>query len=201
MAPNPSLALALAGGPLRVHIATPDPLVRVALGRALELRRDVELADVDHADLILWDGGADPAAVEARLPELARAPRPVVALLPDERFVQAAVAAGARGALRRDADASSVLAALIATRLGLVVLDVGFQRAAPIPAEAIALTPREHEVLRQLAEGRSNKEIGRALAISDHTAKFHVNRILGKLGAQTRTEAVVQAARRGVLAL
>lgn len=64
-----------------------------------------------------------------------------------------------------------------------------------------ALTPREREVLELLAEGLSNKDIGRALGISEHTAKFHVNALLGKLDAQTRTEAVVRALRLGLLHL
>src|SRR5687768_7006467 len=126
MAPNPALALGLAGGPLRIHIATPDPLVAIALERSVELRRDVEIAPADDCDLVVWDGGADPEAVADRLPELAAIAAPVVALLPDERFARAALAAGARGALRRGGDGPSLLAALVAARLGLTVLDAGF---------------------------------------------------------------------------
>jgi DNA-binding NarL/FixJ family response regulator len=69
------------------------------------------------------------------------------------------------------------------------------------PPEALALTPREAEVLSLMAEGLSNKLIADRLRISEHTAKFHVNAILNKLGAETRTEAVVLAARRGLLML
>lgn len=65
----------------------------------------------------------------------------------------------------------------------------------------MVLTPREAEVLGLLAEGLSNKLIADRLKVSDHTAKFHVNSILNKLGAETRTEAVVLAARRGLLML
>jgi DNA-binding NarL/FixJ family response regulator len=96
---------------------------------------------------------------------------------------------------------------------GLVVLDEGI--AAPLlrpqgggaasPAEPDApvepLTPREVEVLQLLAEGLSNKLLGSRLGISEHTAKFHVNAILGKLGAQGRTDAVVRAARMGLILL
>ncbi len=64
-----------------------------------------------------------------------------------------------------------------------------------------ALTPREEEVLHLLADGLSNKAIALQLGISDHTVKFHVNAILGKLGAQSRTEAVVRATRMGLLVL
>ena len=61
------------------------------------------------------------------------------------------------------------------------------------------LTPREMEILEMLAEGLSNKQIAGRLNISEHTGKFHVNSILGKLGAGTRTEAVMRGLRSGLL--
>lgn len=61
------------------------------------------------------------------------------------------------------------------------------------------LTPRELQVLRMLADGLGNKEIASKLGISDHTAKFHVTQILGKLGAGSRTEAVAIGIRRGIV--
>ena len=63
----------------------------------------------------------------------------------------------------------------------------------------VALTPRELEVLALIAEGASNKEIARKLAISVHTVKFHIASLLDKLDADGRTEAVAQAARVGVI--
>jgi DNA-binding NarL/FixJ family response regulator len=91
----------------------------------------------------------------------------------------------------------------------LIVLDpaaraqlVRVAPADPVKTEALEeLTERELEVLEQLASGLSNKRIARALGISEHTAKFHVNGILAKLGASSRTEAVVAAARRGLVTL
>jgi DNA-binding CsgD family transcriptional regulator len=95
--------------------------------------------------------------------------------------------------------------------LGLVVIDpevAGVPRIhghAPLPASAStpgdALTARELEVLALVAEGLPNKAIARELGISEHTAKFHVGSLLGKLGAGSRTEAVTLATRRGVLAI
>jgi DNA-binding CsgD family transcriptional regulator len=66
-------------------------------------------------------------------------------------------------------------------------------------ALAEPLTPRETQVLRMMAEGLGNKEIAGQLGISDHTAKFHVASILGKLAAATRTEAVTMGIRRGLV--
>ena len=61
------------------------------------------------------------------------------------------------------------------------------------------LTARERDVLEMLAQGRGNREIAAQLRISEHTVKFHVASILGKLGAATRTEAVSIALRRGLI--
>jgi DNA-binding CsgD family transcriptional regulator len=69
------------------------------------------------------------------------------------------------------------------------------------PDPDAALTPREREVLELMAEGASNKMIARALGISVHTAKFHVGSVIDKLDATGRTDAVAQAARRGVIRL
>lgn len=60
-----------------------------------------------------------------------------------------------------------------------------------------ALTPREHDVLLLLAEGAGNREIAERLGVTEHTVKFHLSAIFGKLGATTRTEAVRRALRWG----
>jgi DNA-binding NarL/FixJ family response regulator len=63
------------------------------------------------------------------------------------------------------------------------------------------LSARELEVLRMLAEGLNNRDIGKALGISDHTVKFHISSIFEKLGASTRTEAVMLGVRTGLILL
>ena len=73
--------------------------------------------------------------------------------------------------------------------------------ATPAPKRQGELTRREHQVVQLLTEGLSNKLIADRLGISDHTAKFHVNGVMVKLGASTRTEAVVEAIRRGLVKL
>jgi DNA-binding NarL/FixJ family response regulator len=88
---------------------------------------------------------------------------------------------------------------------GIAVFEPGFLRtlvaSRTAPVDSLTLTPREAEVLALIAEGLSNKLIADRLKISEHTAKFHVNALLTKLSAETRTEAVVLAARRGLLML
>lgn len=131
---------------------------------------------------------------------------PVLALLMDESQVAETWSAGARGLLPRDAGAGVLVAALHALAEGLVAVDPAWAVTLPShdrpAAEAVEeLTPREMEVLQLLAEGLPNKAIARRLGISDHTAKFHVNSILSKLGVSSRTEAVVRATRLGLIIL
>ena len=114
--------------------------------------------------------------------------------------------------LPRDAPREQLLTALQSVTQGLLVLDPrGAERlfaapAAELPRAASAaaedtLTAREREVLQLVAEGLPNKTIARRLGISDHTVKFHVAALMAKLTAASRTEAVHQAARRGLIAL
>jgi len=125
-----------------------------------------------------------------------------VALLPDESQAVEAYMAGARGLLPRDTGSERLAAALLAAAQGLAVLDPALAvpvlggRDQAVPALVEALTPRELEVLQLLAEGLPNKAIAHRLDISEHTVKFHVNAVMGKLGAQSRTEAVVRATAR-----
>ncbi len=157
------------------------------------------------ADVVVWDLGL--RGLTNHEPEAFQAGAPILALVAEHEEVAAALARGAAGALQRDAPAVRVAAAVRAVAAGLAVLDpegaaAAFRRRAPDPELVVEpLTPRELEVLQHLAVGLANKEIARALSISEHTVKFHVNSILAKLGAETRTEAVVRAARLGLVVL
>jgi DNA-binding NarL/FixJ family response regulator len=117
---------------------------------------------------------------------------------------QAALAAGMAAVVRRDAAPAQIAAATVAVAQGLVAyapeLLPQVARAAPVAGSEV-LTPRETEVLALLAEGLSNKQIAVRLDLSEHTAKFHVTAIISKLGAQSRTDAVVRGARLGLLML
>ena len=116
-------------------------------------------------------------------------------------------AAGARVVLSRSVSIDQIGAALLAATQHLWAVDPSVAPSAfsllprSTDSPAIELTPRELEVLQLLAEGLSNKEIARGLGVSEHTAKFHINAIMGKLGVQSRTEAVVRATRIGLIML
>jgi DNA-binding NarL/FixJ family response regulator len=114
---------------------------------------------------------------------------------------------GVRAVLRDDATAEELRAAIDAARAGLVVLHPDTlkgsaeARAAESRGGAAALTPRELEILEMMAEGMSNRKIAGRLGISSQTVKFHVASILAKLGAGSRTEAVMFGVRHGLIAL
>ena len=117
---------------------------------------------------------------------------------------EADVVVGERGTLSRELVSAQIRAAVHVAAAGLSVMPAeGFLPASSnsSPGEGIteALTPREMDVIEMLAEGLSNKMIAHRLSISDHTAKFHVNSILAKLNAGTRTEAVTRGIRLGLI--
>jgi two-component system nitrate/nitrite response regulator NarL len=200
----------------RVVVAAGDPVVRRALARAVASRFEGPavraVATLDDAtgelDAIVWDLGADEDAARDRLAAHALPPAPVLALLGGATLARAAAAWGARALLLRDVDDDTLAAALRAAVQGLAVVSPSLLAdalAAPPDAPKVTgdvtLTAREREVLELVAEGFSNKLAAQRLGISEHTVKFHVNGVMERLGAATRTEAVVRAARRGLLTL
>jgi two-component system, NarL family, nitrate/nitrite response regulator NarL len=205
---------------VRVLVVAEDPLARAGLATLLanqpaiviagQVAADAQLPDarqVYRPDVIVWDLGSDPSRALERA-TLRDLDAPVVALLPDETNAADVWATGARGLLLRDAPAENLAAALVAVAQGLTVIDPEFAatllptaRESSLAQPVETLTPRELQVLRLMAEGQSNKTIARQLGISEHTVKFHVNAILGKLNVQSRTEAVVRATRLGLILL
>jgi DNA-binding NarL/FixJ family response regulator len=163
-------------------------MIRVfARSRALEKMPSIEFVDsVEAADVVLSD-------------ELVDLPIPVIlfANTADSSLVSLALRSGVRGVISFDATPDEIEAAVHAVDAGLVVL------AEPPIAQELAepLTERELELLDLLAEGISNKLIAHRLSISEHTVKTHVASIFAKLGVSSRTEAVSQAIRRGLVML
>jgi DNA-binding NarL/FixJ family response regulator len=205
---------------LRVLVVADDPLARAGLAALLGDAPGITVAGQSAAgddlsdlaapfapDVIVWDLGWDAEASLARMGGLDDAGLPVIGLLSSEDAAASAWNAGARGLILRQTEPDPLVAALRAAALGLVVLDPALAEAALVmpgdpPADPGALlTPRETDVLRLLAEGLANKAIAQRLDISEHTVKFHVNALLRKLDAQSRTEAVIEATRRGLILL
>ena len=207
--------------PLRVLVCGPDLLARVGLAALLNTLPDVTVVGqvapddlsttpppVYQPDVMLWDAGWQPQSQVEAVTDAVAAGYRIVLLLPDPDAARLHQSGGAHGLLLRTNEGATLAAALRAVACGLMVFDPPITPLLSAPptraAEAYpveALTPREQEVLQGLAQGLSNKLIARQLAISEHTVKFHVNAILGKLGAQSRTDAVVRATRAGLLLL
>ena len=212
---------------LRIVVVSDDPLARTGIALLLGGSEGLTVLDpvgVDddwaepgaegdgrgEPDAAVWDlGFGDRSGLDA-LRALPAAAPPVVAIVADALDAREALAAGARAALPRTVDGERLAAAIRAAVQGLVVLDDSFAAAllrgvrdAPPAAADLpeSLTPREAEVLQLLSQGLANKSIAGRLGITDHTVKFHVNAILGKLGVQSRGEAIVQAVRLGLVAL
>ncbi len=205
---------------LRLLIIADDPLAGAGLAALLANRPECNpvaqlssqinlLTELDsyQPDVLLWDLGWQPEAVLADLINFQDIRVPAVVLLPDASHMSDVWLHKPHGVLFRDVDDDKLVAALLAAQQGLVTLDPELSSAissnlpTSLPQLSEALTPRELEVLQHLAEGLPNKSIARQLGISEHTIKFHVNAIMSKLGAQSRTEAVVRATQLGLILL
>lgn len=211
---------------IRVFIVAPSSVARAGLRSMVAdagfeaIGSTPDLASLDEAlleselDILLVDGLHD-ASVGGRgglaLADVAE--QAAVVLLadqPDQAQVGQAFRNGVRAVLPREISTQQLQAALQAVAAGLMVvhpaevstlLPTPTSSATEIAPLAEPLTKREREVLQMLATGLGNKEIAARLVISDHTAKFHVASILGKLGASTRTEAVAIGIRHGLILL
>lgn len=213
---------------LRVLLIADDPLVRAGVSHlldavadespALRLELSRPLSELHTAatalspDVVLVDLGVTLEDARRSLAALGSLPGVVVALAPPGLDARELLAVGIRAGIARDAEPAALRAAVIAAGAGLIALDpalvadgLGAARgSAPRSggaAKAQELTAREMEVLQLLTEALPNKLIADRLGISDHTAKFHVNSVMSKLSAGTRTEAVVRAARLGIVTL
>ena len=213
---------------LRILIVADDPLARAGIASVLVDQAAVTVTGLAGSDgdltaavaayapdVLIWDLGWD---VAGRIDVFSRFcddhGLSVMALLGAPAGAAAVQAAGARGLLSRTTDGAQLAAAALAVGQGLLVFDPELLPAPVMPAAGQntdgsgsdaapfeQLSARELDVLRGMAEGMSNKQIARSLGISEHTVKFHINAILGKLDAQSRTEAVVRATRAGLILL
>jgi NarL family two-component system response regulator YdfI len=210
----------------RVLIVAASPLVRAGLQNVLgSLRFDVvgsvsnleslseQFIDAEPEAIVIEVTGESHEAVMDALVASELARESAVIILTDQPppgWAAEAVRGGARAILPSDISPDQLQAAIEAAIAGLVVIHPGevnsvVSASAPVPAPLAdlpePLTRREREVLQMLASGLGNKEIAARLSISEHTVKFHVASILGKLGASTRTEAVSLGIRRGLVLL
>jgi two-component system, NarL family, response regulator LiaR len=169
------------------------------LAMARQLQPDVVLMDLLMPGM---DGIAATAIIRRELPDIE-----VIALTSvlEDRLVVDAIRAGATGYLLKDTNADELCQAIKAAAAGQVQLSpqaaARLMREVRIPDSPEALTARETEVLRLVAQGRANKEIATTLSISEKTVKTHVSNILDKLSVASRTQAALYAVRIGLVSV
>ena len=187
------------------------------VGEAGDGASAVEVVRSTPADVVLMDvrmPGTDGIEATRQVTELPDAPRVVVLTTFDlDEYVVAAIGAGASGFLLKDAPPEEMLAAVRTVHAGDSVIAASstrrlLQHVAPmlrgatptVTGDQLAeLTPREREVLVQMALGASNTEIAARFVVSEATVKTHVGRVLAKTGSRDRVQAVVLAYRTGLV--
>ncbi|MGY1738685.1 response regulator [Geodermatophilus sp. SYSU D00684] len=188
------------------------------VGEAGDGAAAVDLLRGTAADVVLMDvrmPGTDGIEATRQVTALPGPPRVVVLTTFDlDEYVVAAIGAGASGFLLKDAPPEEMLAAVRTVHAGDSVIAASSTRrllqhvapmlrgagSAPAPAtELTELTPREREVLVQMALGATNTEIAQRLFVSEATVKTHVGRVLAKTGSRDRVQAVVLAYRTGLV--
>jgi DNA-binding NarL/FixJ family response regulator len=210
-------------GVIRVLLVDDHQVVRRGLRTFLEVQPDIEVvgeaadgaegvrrAGELHPDVILMDirmPGTDGIAALRELREAdSKARVLVVTSFTEQRTVVPALRAGAAGYLYKDVDPDALAGAIRSVHAGHVLLQAEVADAllsrdepgAPASGRGGSLTDREREVLALIADGRSNREIARALVLSEKTVKTHVSNILMKLDVADRTQAALWAVRNGI---
>ena len=197
-------------------------LSRAGLTALLQERGFIVLGQVDGADLerdidrhepdiLVIDFSWEADAMRALLARFDK-DIPVLALILREQSSLAPLLGSLRAfprfaLLLNDSHPDAIAAAITALEQGLTVIDprladlLGSAESAEYPPPADPLTARENEVLQLLARGLTNRAIAHELGITQHTVKYHVNAIMSKLAAQSRTEAVVRATQLGLIVL
>ena len=202
---------------MRVLIADDHPLYREAV--VTQVRRLYGAAQVDEAaslealremaenaatpyDLILADyymPGMSPEALARLIGDFAAIPLAVISGSASRADVRAAVQAGARAYIPKTSSPEFFAHALQMVLAGGTSIPAELLAEEPAPDDGLGqLSPRERDVLKGLAQGLSNKEIGRALGLAEVTIKLHLRNIFRKLDVKNRAEAAVRAVKAGL---
>jgi two-component system NarL family response regulator len=204
------------GSPIRVLVCDDHQIVRQGLVALLEADDDFEVvaeaADGGEAIALFRQHAPDVTLIDLRMPRLdgIETIRLLLRSAPDSRFlvlttydddddISRALQAGASGYLLKDIGRDTLREAIRVVHSGRRFIPANIADRALPRAKAQELTDRELQVLRHIAEGLTNKQIGEQLGIAESTVKSHVNTLLSKLRVTDRTQALVLAVKRGLI--
>lgn len=205
---------------IRVVLTDDHPVVRAGLRAVVDAEEDMEVveelataeelvrrvgagleADVVLLDLRFGEGRMGGAHAAREVVRLGGPPVLILTTYDSDQEILAAIEAGATGYLLKDAPTDELTAAIRAAAAGQVALGPSVQRRllGRMRAPGVSLSLRELEVLGLVAQGCSNDEVARRLFLSKATVKSHLVHVYEKLGVDSRTAAVAEARRRGLL--
>ena len=176
-----------------ITVAAQAATGKEAIERYFECAPDVVLMDLKLPDL---DGWTAISAIRARD---ANARVIAISSFSGDEDIHRALRSGAKGYLMKDADAAEIVSAVRTVQEGLRYVPPAAAAALAARMAYEPLSERERGILKLIARGNNNREIGAALGLSESTVKWHINSLLSKLGVDDRTAAVTVARERGIL--
>ena len=206
----------MANVPIRVLLADDHAIVRNGVAQILDEQPDIEVVaqagDGESAIVLYRQENPDVALLDLRMPkvegtrvvELIRQEFPEAVLVVLTTFdtdddIDRALRAGAKGYLLKDVAPGDLVACVRAVHAGGTWVSPTVASKLVSRMTRVQITPQEMRVLNQVAEGKSNREIGETLFISEATVKIHLSHLFEKLGASSRTDAVAKAVERGLI--
>jgi DNA-binding NarL/FixJ family response regulator len=204
-----------ANHPPRCLIVDDHPVVRAGVRAVLEQAfDDVEIADAESIDNVgdaakdgkpdvviidPWRAGVDVGEIVGRLQTQVKAPIVVFTSDGGARLLSEALKAGVKGYVRKDSPSEDLVRAFEAARTGEFYVDPGLSSTIVLDEGDRTLSARQREILQMLADGMQTDAVAEKLGLSTETVRTHTKRILAKLEASTRTQAVAIGIRHGLI--
>jgi two-component system, NarL family, response regulator len=199
----------------RCLIVDDHPVVRAGVRAVLEQAfDDVEISDADSIDHVAdvarqakpdvviidpWRAGVDVGEIVSQLQSQVKAPIVVFTSDGGARLLSEALKAGVKGYVRKDSPSADLVRAIEAARTGDFYVDPGLSSTIVLDDGDRTLSARQREILQMLADGMQTDAVAQKLGLSTETVRTHTKRILAKLEASTRTQAVAIGIRHGLI--
>jgi DNA-binding NarL/FixJ family response regulator len=199
----------------RCLIVDDHPVVRAGVRAVLEQAfDDVEISDADSIDHVAdvakeakpdvviidpWRAGVDVGDIVSQLQSQVKAPIVVFTSDGGARLLSEALKAGVKGYVRKDSPSADLVRAIEAARTGDFYVDPGLSSSIVLDDGDRTLSARQREILQMLADGMQTDAVAQQLGLSTETVRTHTKRILAKLEASTRTQAVAIGIRHGLI--